>query len=268
VALPEGAIAVYPSEVLAALRHLRVGDPFRLPLAGQGGAPAAPVRGVVRGIWRDYARQQGAVVIARADWLRLTGDARVSDLVVWLQRPAGAPAPARADLARVSAALEKSAPPAAPVDVSTPGEIRAISLRIFDRSFAVTRWLQGVALAIGLAGIAASFSAHVLARRREFGTLQHLGFTRRQVLTLVALEGALWSAVGAVLGLVLGVAVSVVLVKVVNPQSFHWTMDLAVPWERVVLLVLAVLAAGALTGWGAARGASARDVVLAVKEDW
>jgi len=159
-------------------------------------------------------------------------------------------------------------PSYAPTEVASAGDLRAYSLRIFDRSFAVTRWLQGVALAIGLAGIAASFSAQVLARRREFGTLQHLGFTRRQVLALVASEGALWSAVGAVLGLALGLAVSVVLVKVVNPQSFHWTMQMSVPPATLLLLGLGVVLAGALTAWGSGHAAASRDVVRAVKEDW
>ena len=59
------------------------------------------------------------------------------------------------------------------------------------------------------------------------------------------------------LGLVLGIAVSVVLVKVVNPQSFHWTMDLLLPWLRLAALCAAVVAAGTLTAWLAARGASA-----------
>ena len=85
---------------------------------------------------------------------------------------------------------------------------------------------------------------------------------------MVVAECTLAAAVGAAVGVVLGLLVGVVLVEVVNPQSFHWTMDLAVPWARVLGLVLAVLAAGALTGWAAARGAAARPVVLAVKEDW
>ncbi len=85
---------------------------------------------------------------------------------------------------------------------------------------------------------------------------------------MVAAEGAVWSAAGALLGLALGLAVSVVLVEVVNPQSFHWSMDLAVPWARLALLCVAVLAAGTLTAWLAARGAAGRDMALAVKEDW
>ena len=112
------------------------------------------------------------------------------------------------------------------LDFASTAELRALSLRIFDRSFAVTYYLQAVAIAIGLVGIAASLSAQVLARRKEFGLLAHLGLTRRQVLAVVAGEGAAWVAAGALVGLLLGLAVSMVLVFVVNPQSFHWTMDL------------------------------------------
>jgi putative ABC transport system permease protein len=125
-----------------------------------------------------------------------------------------------------------------------------------------------VAIGIGLFGVAASFSAQVLARRKEFGLLVHLGLTRRQILGVVAAEGAVWSALGALAGLALGLAVAVVLVHVVNPQSFHWTMDLAVPWARLLALAGAVLVAGTATAWLAGRAAAGRDAVLAVKEDW
>jgi putative ABC transport system permease protein len=297
-------LSVWPTEVLAALQHLNKGDVITVPLPpprdanGATSARTTSVRAVVRGIWRDYARQQGALLMSRTDWLRLTGDDRISGLAVWLDDagPQGDAAgairagsgtstgttstsdarPGKVPLAgagsatgdAVSARIKAAVPPDAPTEVATAGELRRYSLRIFDRSFAVTRWLQGVALAIGLAGIAASFSAQVLARRREFGTLQHLGFTRRQVLTLVASEGALWSAVGAVLGLALGLAVSVVLVKVVNPQSFHWTMQMTVPPGSLLVLGLGVVLAGAFTAWGSGHAAASRDVVRAVKEDW
>jgi putative ABC transport system permease protein len=154
------------------------------------------------------------------------------------------------------------------IEFASARELRAVSLRIFDRSFAVTYWLQAVAIGIGLFGIAASFSAQVLARRKEFGLLAHLGLTRGQVLRLVAAEGAAWTAIGSAAGLVLGLAVSVVLVHVVNPQSFHWTMDLMVPWARLLALCSAVVVAGTLTAWLSGRAAAGRDAVLAVKEDW
>jgi putative ABC transport system permease protein len=154
------------------------------------------------------------------------------------------------------------------LDFGSAGEIRQRTLQIFDRSFAVTYWLQAVAIGIGLFGVAASFSAQVLARRKEFGLLLHLGLTRAQVLRLLALEGAAWTSLGAVAGTLLGLAVASVLVFVVNPQSFHWTMDLSIPWPRLLSLDIAVTVAGTATAWIAGLGAAGSNAVQAVKEDW
>ena len=150
---------------------------------------------------------------------------------------------------------------------ATP-ELRALSLAIFDRSFAVTYYLQAVAIAIGLVGVAASMSAQVLARRKEFGLLSHLGLTRLQVIGVVAGEVAAWLAAGTLIGLLLGLAVSVVLVHVVNPQSFHWTMQLLLPWGKLLALCAAVLLAGIGTAAYSARAAASRSALLSVKEDW
>jgi putative ABC transport system permease protein len=84
----------------------------------------------------------------------------------------------------------------------------------------------------------------------------------------VAGEGAAWTGVGAAAGQLLGVAVSLVLVHVVNPQSFHWTMELTLPAWRLLALGASVVVAGTLTAWLAGRAAAGRDAVLAVKEDW
>jgi putative ABC transport system permease protein len=258
-AAPAGLTPVWVSEAMASLYGADAGTRFELPLPGGQRVPV-----FVAGVWRDYARQHGAVALRLADYRRWTGDERVNDMAMWLADGA--------DALAVQAALRSAAGrhglDEALLEFAAPGEIRATSLRIFDRSFAVTYWLQAVAIAIGLFGIAASFSAQVLARRKEFGLLAHLGLTRAQVLAVVAAEGATWTAAGALLGLLLGIAVSVVLVHVVNPQSFHWTMDLLLPWARLALLCAAVMIAGTLTAWLAARSAAGRQMALAVKEDW
>ena len=250
-------VPVYASEAMLALYGTTPGSRLDLPLPGGGTAAL-----FVRGIWRDYARQQGALLIDAADWRRLTGDARVNDLAVWLapgRDAAGA-------LDRVQREIARLAGDGA-VEFSSAGEIRRTSLAIFDRSFAVTYWLQAVAIGIGLVGVAASFSAQVLARGKELGLLAHLGLTRRQIVGVVAAEGAVWTGVGAALGLALGIAVSVVLVKVVNPQSFHWTMPLRLPWPRLAALCGAVLAAGTVTAWLAAWATTRHDLAAAVKQD-
>jgi putative ABC transport system permease protein len=85
---------------------------------------------------------------------------------------------------------------------------------------------------------------------------------------VVAGEGAAWLAAGVLIGLLLGLAVSVVLVHVVNPQSFHWTMQLLLPWASLMLLCAAVLLAGVGTSAYSARAAASRAALLSVKEDW
>jgi len=274
--VPPGHVGIYVSEAMVDLYGARPGTVFA-PLSqafgafAQAGPAPSAINSVaeqkfyVAGVWRDYARQFGAITLDRRDFERLSGDARVNDVALWLngQRP-------DADVQQAIRALADAQAPGggALLEMASVRQIRATSLKIFDRSFAVTYWLQGVAIGIGLFGVAASFSAQVLARRKEFGLLAHLGLTRRQILAVVAGEGAAWTVIGAVAGLVLGLAVAMVLVFVVNPQSFHWTMDLQVPWGRLALLCAAVVAAGTLTAWLAGRAAAGKDAVLAVKEDW
>ncbi len=266
-ATPPGLVPVYVSEAVVDLYGVRPGVEFtRLTEAFQPGvrAGAAP-RFFVAGVWRDYVRQTGSIALDQRVYQDLTGDRLANDVQLWLAPGADAGTVQR----ELRAVAQAQAPGgAALLEFASASELRATSLRIFDRSFAVTYWLQAVAIGIGLFGIAASFSAQVLARRKEFGLLAHLGLTRRQILAVVAGEGAAWTVIGSVAGLVLGLAVSVVLVEVVNPQSFHWTMDLNAPWLRLALLCLAVVAAGTVTAWVAGRAAAGRDAVLAVKEDW
>ncbi len=253
---PPGQIGVWASEAMAALHGAQVGQVLRLPLDAGG----APVPVFVQGLWRDYARQFGSLAIDHGDYQRLTGDTRLNELALWLQPGT--------DTAAIQAALRSRLADPAMLDFAATAELRQLSLRIFDRSFAVTYYLQAVAIAIGLVGIAASLSAQVLARRKEFGLLAHLGLTRRELLALVAGEAAVWLAAGTLVGLLLGLAVSAVLVYAVNPQSFHWTMDLALPLPRLAALCAAVIATGIVTAALSARQAASRAAVLAVKEDW
>ena len=276
--VPPGQVGIYVSEAMVDLYGARPGAALsELPAFSafadifKNKDPEVPAHidklapFFIAGVWRDYARQAGAIAMSQRDFERLTGDRRVNDLALWLEQSAQS-----LDVQKTIRDLaERESPGAgALIEFASSREIRAISLKIFDRSFAVTYWLQAVAIAIGLFGVAASFSAQVLSRRKEFGLLVHLGLTRRQVLGVVAGDGLAWTAVGSVAGLGLGLAVSLVLVKVVNPQSFHWTMDMAVPWLRLVGLCLAVVLAGTVTAWLAGRAAAGRDAVLAVKEDW
>ncbi|MDP9066372.1 MAG: ABC transporter permease, partial [Pseudomonadota bacterium] len=111
-------------------------------------------------------------------------------------------------------------------------------------------------------------SSTVLARRSEFGLLRHIGMRRRQVIGVVASEGILMSVFGVLYGLSLGAGLSLVLVYVVNRQSFNWSIDIRVPVVELASLGAALICAAALTAVWSGRAATGGDAVRAVREDW
>lgn len=252
--LPEGVPALWVSEAMADLYGWRPGGEVSLPLGGRS------VRFAVAGLWRDYARSHGTVALDLALYRRLTGDRRASVAEFWLE-PGVEPA---AFEARLRAAL----PGAEALEISPSGAVRARSLAIFDRTFAVTYGMEAAAVMIALAGVGASFASLATLRRREFGMLRHIGMTRGQIASMLAREGLAVSVLGVGAGLAAGALISVVLVHVVNRQSFHWGMDMTVPFGSVALFALSIvlLAAGAAVLAG--RRAMQPDAVRAVREDW
>jgi len=248
-----GGLPVWISEAVRDLHGWEVGRAVTLPLAGR------PVEATVAGVWRDYARQHGAIVMDLGRYREITGDALANDVAIWL-------APGHA--AQAVAQALRDLPGGRGLEVAEPGEIRAVSLRLFDRTFLVTYALEAVAVLIGIAGVAASFGALALARRREFGMLRHLGMTRGQIAGMLAREGALVAALGVAAGTSLGLAIGVVLIRVVNRQSFHWSMDISVPLGGLALFAVVLVALASAASVLAARRAMGMDALRAVREDW
>ena len=246
-------VPVWVNEAARDRDGLRPGRVFSAELVDSGRV----VKLQVHGIWRDYSRQSTALWMALPDYRRASGDETSTELALWL-------APGQSlDAAR--AAVRKLGQD--DVEMAAAGELRALSLTLFDRSFAITVWLQAVALAVGLFGVIASQSAQALARRREFGLLRHLGLSRRELLRLLCIEASLTGGAGALAGLALGLGLSVVLVYVVNPQSFHWSMEMHLPLARLAALVGLAFAAAVGASLLAGRRALGEDAVRAVRED-
>ena len=246
-------IPVWISEAIVDLYGFKMGRRVKLPLNGRS------VDFVVAGVFRDYARQHGAVLIDREDYIGLTGDRRANDGAIWLA-PGAEPAAAVAAL--------RALPGGADFDISDPGQVRRATLSFFDRTFAVTYAMEAVAVLVGLFGLSSSLGAVVLARRREFGMLRHLGLTRRQIASMLAAEGGLLAALGAVAGLITGAAISVVLVFVINRQSFNWGMEMHFPLLFLLALVVVLVLLSVLTAVLSGREAMSMGPVRSVREDW
>jgi putative ABC transport system permease protein len=250
---PPGARPAWVSEAMTDVYGVHPGQTIDLPLGGKAQTF------FIAGVWRDYANQTGSVIVLRRDYRALTGDADVTDAALY--------AAPDVPIERLEANV-RALPFGAALTLARPGDIRAISLRIFDRSFAVTYLLEAIAIVIGLSGVAATFSAQTLARAREFGMLRHVGVTRGQVLRILAIEGGALTALGVVTGFVLGLAISLILVFVVNPQSFHWTMQLHLPWPLLAGVAAVLVAASVATALVSGRYALSGGPVRAVREDW
>jgi putative ABC transport system permease protein len=103
--VPVGQIGIWVSEAMVDLYGARPGQVFAplsaffrpVPIAERSSSATF----FVAGVWRDYARQSGAIVIDRHDYERLTGDRRVNDLALWLADGADA-AQVQADVRRAA----------------------------------------------------------------------------------------------------------------------------------------------------------------------
>ena len=242
------------SEALQDLYGYKVGDTILLPLA----ARMRPF--VVAGVWRDYARLSGSIVISLQAYRSATGDAGANEGSIWLE--------SGVDAISVEKLLRSTLSNGDAVEITSTTALHARSLQIFDRAFAITYALEAIAVMIGLTGVSFAASSTALARRAEFGMLRHVGMRRRQIIGMLADEGILTSAFGVVYGLALGIALSLVLVYVINRQSFNWSIDLDVPAGPLALLSLVLIGAAAITAVWSGRAALSQDAVRAVREDW
>jgi putative ABC transport system permease protein len=241
------------NEPFARRYGVREGDTVRLRIAGH------ELERRVEGVFYDYSHHLGMVVIDRHDYLALLPDEGPQEIALFL--PAGSdPAAARA---RLLAALDGRFL----VDAFLNAELRRDVLAIFDRTFAITRALQAVASAVAVLAILSTLFTLVDERRRELAVLRALGGSRAQVAGVVLAQAGLLGAVGSLSGLVAGLLVGVVLVKVVNVQSFAWSMRFLPPWASLAATGALVVAMCVLAGLAPALAAARTSVREGLHED-
>ena len=220
------------SEPFARRFRKAIGDVVTLP------TPAGIKEVEVEGIYADYGNEAGTVLVARRfteDWF---GDGSVSNLAIYTI-PGADP----------EIVLERVRERFPALVARTNQRLREESIRIFHQTFAVTYALEAIAVIIAVAGLGLALAGLLLERRNELSTLRAIGATRRDIA-----RAAMWEGLGiALAGLCGGLAVSFflgwILIGVINPQSFGWTLRYAVPWGTFVFLIGITLATSALVAW-------------------
>ena len=232
-----GRDRVVVSEPFAYKHHVHVGNILKIPLGN------AIVPMTVAGIYYDYSNHRGFVL---ADWSTMKKylpDQPPTNVAIYLS-PDLTPAVKAVTVRR---ALQ-SALADYPVSLAPSDTLRRSAVEIFDRTFAVTWALEGIAIIVAILGTANSLLALVLDRRREIGLIRYLGADDGQIRRMVLTEAGLVGLLASGLGLLLGVALSLELIYVINKQSFGWTIQFHPPLlplaGALVVVWIVTIAAG------------------------
>jgi putative ABC transport system permease protein len=247
-----GTNGVLASEPFASKFGVGPGDTIVLP------TPSGATRFTIAAVYNDYSSDAGVVVVDTRTYRRLFADDSVTSLAVYAQPGA--------DLPRVRSAIVRAVAPLQ-IDVQTNRELRGLVVQIFDRTFAITYALDVVAVTVAVLGIVSTLFALVLERRREFGVLRYLGVSTRQVRRIVLVEAAGIGFLGGVAGVAVGMLLALLLIFVINRQSFGWLIDLHVPVAFLAETALLVVVAATLAGIYPARVAARIRTADAVRTE-
>lgn len=249
--LPAGPYVVV-SEPFSQKQGSRVGDTLMLPLP-DGLFPAK-----VLGVFNDYSSERGTVF----------GDARifgphfpreeVTSLSVYL-KPGVALAAGRAAVEQATANRR--------VLLFTNRSLREEAIRIFDQTFAITWALEAVAIFVAVMGMAGALVALVIDRRRELSLLRFLGASKGQIRGLIYFESGLLGLLSNAVGLALGFALALILIYVINRQSFGWTFQFHWPGMLLLGALSLIFAATLASAWFPARVATRLNPIEVIHEE-
>jgi len=249
---------VYVSEAMVDLYDWRPGRIKTLPaLNEQQGSQKV----WVAGIFRDYGRQHGALVIDLASYQKMSGNQQYSGIALWLVN--------QANPATVLNAVRAVIPQFRDQEFINRSDLRALSIKIFDRSFALTYALEIAALLVAIFATATGFAGQALLRQKEYALVYYLGQSTAQRTAWITTESGLLLGLAIIWGTLLGLLISQILIHRVNPQSFHWTMDTSVPYLALITLMLALVGCGiAAALWASKRNLNSTNLRTALREDW
>jgi putative ABC transport system permease protein len=238
-----GHDSVIVSEAFALKAGVHAGSQIRLA------TPKGPAWFDVAAVYYDYSTDRGVIAMDRGTFARHYGDLRPTSLTVYL-KPGADPTRTRETLMRQLGDAHR-------VFIHTNSSLRREVLRIFDATFAVTYALEAIAIVVGILGVSGTLLTLILERRQEIASLRLVGAGRAQVRKMVVIEAGLIGLVSQALGLVAGLALALVLIYVINVQSFGWTIQFHLPVAFLVQSSLVLFVATALAGLLPARMAAA-----------
>ncbi len=243
--------SVIISEPFSNKHGLEVGDTVALPI-GDGAEEFE-----VAAVYYDYSAEQGYVIGHREVLMEFLPDQQLTSAAVYL-----------ADGSDLEAARSKiiQAVAGSRVRVARNRELRKRANQVFDRTFAITYALELVAIIVAILGMAGALLTLVIDRKTDLGVLRILGATKKQIRELVLAQAGVLGLLSNMIGLGLGGALSVILIKVINKQSFGWTIQFHWPVGLLLAATTLIFVASVFAGLYPARIGAGLDPVEVLHE--
>jgi len=236
-------------------RRLRIKEGDSVPIATPTGVHAFHVAGV----FYDYTRDSGVMLMQRRTFEQYWHDSRVNSVALYL-RP-GVRAKELADSMRRNYANAQD------YRFSLNRDLRRAVVELFDQTFAITHVLRIIAVLVAMIGIVLNLAVLVDERKREIGMLRALGVTRSQVRSLIIVESQLIAVASLSVGLVGGWALSLVLTEVINKAFFGWSIPLRMPWDQLLFTPIWLLPIAAFASLLPANRATNSNIIEAIRMD-
>jgi putative ABC transport system permease protein len=250
--LPEpGYVAV--SESFATRHKVKDGEAIALD------APAGPVRFTIAGVYSDYTRDQGVILIDRTNYAAHWPAPGVHTAGIHLREGADAAALAEAIRGKFGADAEYA--------IYDNASLRARVMEIFDQTFAITYVLRTISVIVAVVGVSLGMATLVTEREREIGVLRAVGASARQVRRTFVAEAALVGVTASAVGLAAGACLAMVLTWVINLAFFGWSVQLRYPWDLFAWTPVWIIATAALAGLIPAIRASRIEPATALRSE-
>ncbi len=192
----------------------------------------------VSGVYAEYGNETGTILVGREQTSRWFTDESLSNMAIYAEEGA--------DVERLLESIRAEFPG---LVARTNERLRSESIRIFHQTFAVTYALEAIAVIIAVTGLGLALAGLLLERRQELATLRSLGATRGAIAAASLWEGLGLALVGLAGGFVLSLLLGWILIHVINPQSFGWTLQYRVPWVSFGALAAVTLSTAGLVSW-------------------
>lgn len=222
------------TETFANKNGVKKGDVLEIP------SSKGLLKVTIQNIYYDYASDLGYVILSRQVQQKYFPASGYSSCAIYC-KPSF-------DANVVRSNLLATMEPNARVNVLTNKELRQEVLRVFDDTFAITHALHAISVLVAILGVANSLYAMTMEMRQELAILRFVGASMNQLRQIILYQAAFLGGLGALSGTLVGAVLSLLLINVINKQSFGWTINLSVPWIAITESFLLVVFFSVVSG--------------------